>query len=271
MKMAVVGKLERGAVTQTGKRVVKLLRASKGVELKVEEEFGRMLGLNEKDLIPLDEIEVEIIVTIGGDGTILKTLEHANGAIFGINEGRLGFLTEVLSNKAEEGLRKVLDGDYVKEIRNRLKVLHNDIRVYDAINEAVIHTSIIAKMQDFNLKVDGRDVDEFRADGMIVATPTGSTGYSMSVGGPLVDPRVEAMILVPIAPFKLSARPIVVPASSTVEIRVLNPKPSVLVLDGQYEKQIKEGDVLSFTVSDKPAEFITFGPRFYEHIHTYLK
>lgn len=266
MKYALVAKLQRGQVTKTVQGVLDFLR-SKDLEVQIESQIAKILGV---DGVPWRNIDADVIITVGGDGTILKSLEYLDGKIFGINEGKLGFLTEVSPEKALEGLQKVIDGDYFLEERMKLKVSLNGERLYDALNEAVIHTSVIAKMQNFELKVDGQVLDTFRADGMIVATPTGSTGYSMSAGGPLMDPRVNGFILVPIAPFKLSARALVVPSGSDVELKLLESKPSVMVLDGQYEKSVSDGDLIHFTVSEKVARFIRFKPSFYDLISTHL-
>jgi len=261
MKFALIGKLERGLVTKTAQKVYEYLTAN-GHDVQVEQEFAKYLGVD--DGIQWKLIDAEIIITVGGDGTILKTLENLDGKIFGINAGRYGFLTEVKPEQAIEGLERIFKGNYFLEERHKVAVALNGVRLYDALNEAVIHTSVIAKMQMFDLRIDGVEVDLFRADGMIVSTPTGSTGYSMSVGGPLVDPRVKGFIIVPIAPFKLNTRALLVPFEAKVEIRLIESKPSVLVLDGQYEKMVNEGDTLMFTASEKTARFIRFKPSYYE-------
>lgn len=260
MKFALIGKLERGLVTKTAQKVYEFLKA-KGLEVQVEEEFAKYLGVTG---VHWKQISADINITVGGDGTILKTLEVLDGMIFGINAGRYGFLTEVMPEDAITGLERVLRNDYFIEERHKLGVTLNGTRLYDALNEAVIHTSVIAKMQMFDLRVDGIEVDLFRADGMIVSTPTGSTGYSMSAGGPLVDPRVHGFIIVPIAPFKLNTRALLVPNEAKIEIRLMEAKPSVMVLDGQYEKVVTEGDMILFTASEKVAKFIRFKPSYYD-------
>jgi NAD+ kinase len=266
MKFALVGKLQRGRVTKTAQMVLEFLN-SKNQEVQVEREFARMLGVEGTHWRKLD---ADIIITVGGDGTILKTLEYLDGKVFGINEGRLGYLTEVEPEEAIQGLERILKEDFNTEVRRKLQVSLNGERLYDALNEAVIHTSVIAKMQQFEVRVDGQPLDTFRADGMIVATPTGSTGYSMSAGGPLMDPRVNGFIIVPIAPFKLSARAIVMSNECDVEVKLLEPKPSVMVLDGQYEKAVSDGDKITFTASEKVARFIRFKPSFYDIIRKHL-
>lgn len=260
MKFALIGKLERGLVTKTAHKVYDFL-TSKGFEVQVEEEFAKYLGL---EGVHWKTMDPDVIVTVGGDGTILKTIENLEGKVFGINAGRYGFLTESKPEDAIAGLERILKNDYIIEERQKLGVTLNGSRLYDALNEAVIHTSVIAKMQMFHLIIDGQEVDLVRSDGMIVSTPTGSTGYSMSAGGPLVDPRVNGFIIVPIAPFKLNTRALIVPCEAKIEIHLLEEKPSVLVLDGQYEKVVNAGDRLEFSASDKIARFIRFKPAYYD-------
>ena len=205
--------------------------------------------------------------TIGGDGTILRTLQKCNVNIFGINAGVLGFLTEVKEDQALEGLKRILDKDFVIDERTRLKTMVNNKILFDAVNEAVIHTAHIAKMRNYEILVDDFVAATIRADGIIIATPTGSTSYAMSAGGPILDPRVEAFVIIPIAPFKLSARPMVIPIDSKVTIKHLEPKrTSLLVLDGQFEYKINTDDKLKFTRSDSPAKFIKFEPDFYKRV-----
>ncbi len=218
-----------------------------------------------------DSEDLELVITVGGDGTILRTLHNCNVKIFGINAGVVGFLTEVHIQNAVESLKRILDEDYSIDKRVRLNISLNDRILEPATNEAVIHTAEIAKMRLYDIQVNGVQAQTVRADGIIISTPTGSTSYAMSVGGPILDPRVDAFIIVPIAPFKLSARPLVVPSLSTITIKILGPKRnSVLVIDGQAEYKITPNDVLTFTRSEKFAEFIRFEPNFYRLIEEKL-
>jgi NAD+ kinase len=119
------------------------------------------------------------------------------------------------------------------------------------MNEAVVLTSRPSKISHFRIHVDGKLMEEFRADGVVLATPTGSTAYAMSAGGPIVDPRVDAIIIVPLAPYKLSSRPWVIPGKSTIELELLREdKESMVVVDGQYMVNVGTKDVLTFTVRD---------------------
>jgi NAD+ kinase len=263
MKYGVVCKMGLEEGIDHVQAIVNLLKEA-GEDVILEEWIAGALKMGEG--VPLEKMDPDIVITVGGDGTLLRTLEHTKAPVFGINAGLLGFLTEIPLEESILGVKRVLAGDYLVEMRSKLRTEHNGVRLPDAMNEAVIHTSQIAKMQLFEVLVDDMFMDRIRGDGLIVATPTGSTSYSMSVGGPIVDPRVRATIIVPIAAFKLSARPHIVPMDSKIKVNVLNPKPTMMVLDGQYQREIKVNDSLTFGVSETPARFIRFKQRFYERI-----
>ena len=218
-----------------------------------------------------DSHGIEILITIGGDGTILRALHQFNGKIFGINAGVVGFLTEVHMNDAVPSLKRILNKEYIIDKRVKLETILNNKPLESATNETVIHTSEIAKMRLYSIQVDGVKVQTIRADGIIIATPTGSTSYAMSAGGPILDPKVDAFIIVPIAPFKLSTRPLVVPSNSSISVKLMEPKrKSVLVIDGQVQYEITPNDIVQFTKAKQSAEFIRFEPNFYRLIEEKL-
>lgn len=213
----------------------------------------------------------EVLVTMGGDGTILRALHKCNIKVFGINAGVVGFLTEVHIKDSIGSLEKILNNDYDLDERARLKTILNDKTLEPATNEAVIHTSDIAKMRLYLIQVNDVSVQTMRADGIIISTPTGSTSYAMSAGGPILDPKVDAFIIVPIAPFKLSSRPLVVPGNSIISVKLMEPnRNSVLVIDGQVEYEITPNDIVKFTRAEVPAEFVRFEPNFYKSIEEKL-
>ncbi len=262
MKFGVVSNPSIEKATGIAKEVLDFL--SEKAEVTIEESLANILGVEGR---PLSEMEPDILITIGGDGTVLWTLQRTNVKLFSINAGVLGFLTEVSPEEAIESINRILRGDYIVDKRTRLKTLMNENRLFDCINEAVIHTAHVAKMRHFEIMVDDNFMADIRADGIIVATPTGSTCYAMSVGSPLVDPRVNAFVIAPIAPFKLSARPYVVPIESEIKIKLLEPeRPCVLVLDGQYETQVPSEGIIKFTASENPAELVRFSRDFYKRV-----
>lgn len=211
----------------------------------------------------IEDMDVDMMVTVGGDGTILRALQHSKAPIFGINAGDLGFLTVVSEEELEEGIDNLLQGHYEIEQRTKLQTTVGGQRMPDAINEAVVHTAHVAKIRHFQVSVDGEIALNVRADGIVVATPTGSTCYAMSLGGPLVDPRVEALVITPMAPFKFAARPVVVPASSRITLKVVRPKECVVVVDGQQELPMAGNETVEFQVAQDKARFVSFGKGFY--------
>jgi NAD+ kinase len=221
----------------------------------------------------LEEInkKADLVITIGGDGTILRALEKVEKPIFAINSGGMGFLTEVESKFAMNGLEKVMSGKYNVEERAKLKVLVDNKRLPDAANEITIQTPRIAKIMYLEIFVDNELIETFGADGVIVATPTGSTSYALSAGGPILDPAVNAMVIAPLAPFKLSARPWVVPLEKKVGIKVLaKSKESKIVIDGESPQSVTPKSDISITDSEKKARFVRFGESFYQMVRLKL-
>lgn len=268
--------------------IVARLDIPKGVEL-AEEIIGFLIDKNiqvsldsslaEKmpefrDLgVDLSEMEVDIIIAIGGDGTILRTQSFVNGKkipIFGINMGTVGFLTEIDPENAFNALEEVLAGKYFVEQRTQLRVYHGR-ELPSALNEVVMMTRKPAKMLHIEISVDEEIVEELRADGLIIATPSGSTAYSMSAGGPIVDPQVEAFLIVPICPFKLGARAIVVSNKSEIKVKLLRKgKKAIAVIDGQFEEEINYLEELIFKKSETDAYFVRLTKDFYKKVREKL-
>lgn len=221
----------------------------------------------------LQDMDVDIIIAIGGDGTILRTQSFIDGKnipIFGINMGTVGFLTEIGPEETFHAIKEVLEGNYFIEKRTRLEVWHNR-ELEPALNEVVLMTRKPAKMLHIEIRVDDEIVEELRADGLIIATPSGSTAYSMSAGGPIVDPRVDAFIIVPICPFKLGSRPTVVSGESIIKVRLLREgKKAIAVIDGQFEEEINYMEEVVFEKSDQCAYFVRLTKEFYKKVREKL-
>ena len=213
----------------------------------------------------------DVVVTIGGDGTVLRALEKIEEPIFAINSGGMGFLCETESKYAKEGLKRVIKKDYNIEERAKLKVLVDNKRLSDAANEVTVQTARIAKIMYLQIFVENELIETFGADGVIVSTSTGSTSYSLSAGGPILDPSVNAMVITPIAPFKLSARPWVVPLKKKINIKLLyKSKESYLVIDGESPQPVTPESNITITQSEKKARFIRFGESFYQMVRLKL-
>jgi NAD+ kinase len=245
----------------------KVLEALKGQNYVIESGSAKALG---RKGVLLQNMAADVIITIGGDGTILRTLQGTDSPILGVNAGVLGFLTEIQASEVKRAVKKIIAGQYRIEERLKLKTVMDGKRLEDATNEAVIHTAQVAKMRHFGISVDGTPATQMRADGLIVATPTGSTCYAMSVGSAIVDPRVEALVIAPIAPFRLAARPFVVPARSKITVTVMDPRECIMVIDGQCELKMDGSEKLEFTASNKKARFVSFENDFYRNLEEKL-
>ncbi|MDG6229341.1 MAG: NAD(+)/NADH kinase [Candidatus Thermoplasmatota archaeon] len=235
-----------------------------------EEQTAQFLGITSYTLLELNQ-KADIVVTIGGDGTIIKTAQAVEKPIFAINSGGMGFLCEMESKYAVEGLERIVDGKYTIEERAKLKVLFNGKRLPDAANEMTLQTARIAKIMYFQLFVEDELIDTLGADGVIIATPTGSTSYALSVGGPIMDPAVNAMVVAPLAPFRLSARPWIVPLQKKIRVTVLSKsKETKLVIDGDYALDVSPKDEIVVTGSERKICFVRFGESFYQMVRLKL-
>ncbi|MCK5660392.1 MAG: NAD(+)/NADH kinase [Methanosarcinales archaeon] len=247
-----------------------------GICVKVEPHTAKQFIGNtiECESSSIKNMNVDAIIAIGGDGTILRTIQAMAEPVpvLGINAGTLGFLADVDPADAMHAIDSMLKGMKINQ-RFRLEVTINDEVMPYATNEVVIITAHPAKILTYLVHIDGCRLDELRADAIVIATPTGSTAYAMSAGGPIVDPRVDATVIVPLAPFKLSSRPWVVPASSEIGIELEVPKKEALiVVDGQYTRTIREEDRILIKKAEKPALFIRSNANgFYENVRNKLE
>jgi len=245
------------------------LAALDGHEVFLEESMAEKYpAMSQK----LSEFDVDAIVTIGGDGTVLLTVQNIPKQVplLAVRAGLLGFLTEIDKADMEDGIEKMLSGKYIIDERMRISSKINGTKLPDALNEVVIHTSQVAKLRHFNIKVDGKLITTMRADGVIFATPTGSTSYAHSVGAPILDPRLEAFVIAPIAPLWLSSKTTVVPATSHVTTTLEVPRSCMVVADGREEKKFEGGERLEVFKCKSPAKFIRFNPDFYRRMREKL-
>jgi len=233
----------------------------------LESDIAANLGKKGK---PLEDMAVDMVLAVGGDGTVLRALQRTTARVLGINSGSLGFLTEVTVDEFPDALYRLERKEFTVEERGKIAVTVDGKRLPDCTNEAVLHTAQVAKIRDFEVWSNETLVQKLRADGIIVATPTGSTSYNLSVGGPIVDPRVEALVISAIAPFKPSARATVVPASASVRVKLAKPKECLLVLDGQQEVSLKGTEDVRSTGSKERAKLVKFGDDFYRRIEVKL-
>ena len=198
--------------------------------------------------------QAELIIAIGGDGTMLyaaRLLAGRDVPLFGVNRGRLGFLTDVTPAEMIECVEQVLSGDYVEDQRTllgaTLATQSGQSHSMQALNDVVLQKWETGRMLDFETAIDGRYVNTHRGDGLVVATATGSTAYALSCGGPIVEPNLDVVVLVPICPHTLSDRPIVVPSRARIEVR-LSERPDTkaqVTCDGAMLGDLEPGDLLT--------------------------
>ena len=207
----------------------------------------------------------DLIVVLGGDGTLLavaRAIGERDVPILGVNLGTLGYLVETHREELFPNLEAVLSGRFRVEERMRLDIrVDRDGRVlarYIALNDAVIANTALSRMVHLEARADGAAVTTYQADGLIIATPTGSTAYSLSAGGPLLLPSLQAMVLTPISPHTLSQRPLVLPESCVLEIRVVDTRGGVahLTVDGQVGGEVSGGDRVTVRRSEHPARLL---------------
>ncbi len=246
--------------------------ADKRAEVILDRETAKKLK-RENQGVKVEDMSVDFLICVGGDGTILRTLHYLKTPtpVLGINMGAIGFLAEVQPEDAVSVLTELLEG-FTVEKRERLSVeLKGERgRMPYAMNEAVIITSKPGKMLHFAIFVDGEELERLRADGVVFATPTGSTAYAMSAGGPIVDPKVDAAIIVPIAPFKLSARPTIVDINTVISLELLGMKEAELVIDGQFYRKMGKEERISITRGE-PAFFVKIEDRHFLKLQDKLR
>ncbi len=208
--------------------------------------------------------QVDLIVVLGGDGTLLsvaRSVGERSVPILGVNLGTLGFLTEIALDEMFAALERVFDDNVRIEPRMRLdvRVRRGDAEVaqFLALNEAVISNVDMARIIELEARSSGADVTTYHADGLIVSTPTGSTAYSLSAGGPILHPQLSAMVLTPICSHTLTQRPVVLPESTEIEVQTRTRGSAVqLTVDGQEGVQLTESDVVLIRRSDHPIRIV---------------
>jgi NAD+ kinase len=224
--------------------------------------------------------KVDLVVVLGGDGTLLSVARLIGGKnvpIFGVNLGSLGFLTEVTLEELYPTLDKVIEGQVAYDERLMLQATvirqGEQISTYAVLNDIVVNKSALAKIIDMAAYIDGKLVANFKADGLIVSTPTGSTAYNLAAGGPIVHPNMHSIILTPICPHVLANRPVVVMDSSRIEISLLSVDTQVhLTLDGQVGFSLKGNDVIRITKADHTIKLVSVpGKNYFDVLRTKLK
>ena len=279
--IGIIGRLGSAQVLDTVRRLKKFL-LERHLHVILEDSIAEVLpghGLQTASRKTLGEI-CDLVVVVGGDGSMLgaaRALARYKIPVLGINRGSLGFLTDIKPDELEVKVAEVLEGRFVEENRFLLEAevrRHGEaIGQGDALNDVVLHPGKSTKMIEFELFIDGHFVCSQKADGLIIATPTGSTAYSLSAGGPIMHPRLDAIVIVPMYPHTLSSRPIVVDGNSELKIVVADDLPiyPLVSCDGQNHFTCAPGDTI--TVAKKPQKLRLIHPlehNYYEACRTKL-
>jgi NAD+ kinase len=270
-KIGLASRCDRPEVIEMVKEI--LTHFSPKVQIYVSTPTADVLGIEGIPVEKMREEGVELIISVGGDGTVLRNISRMKDPlpILGINMGTLGFLVDVEPEDAIEIIEEVLYGfSYIE--RMRVDVFLNGETLETATNEIAVMSAKPAKIIQFEVYVGDCLLENMRADGVVFATPTGSTAYAMSAGGPIVNPRVNAIVVVPVAPFKLSSRPWVIPSDSIITVKLSSPKKeAVIAIDGQKSYRIKPDDVVKLKKSKFPARFVKISDTcFYERVQRKL-
>jgi NAD+ kinase len=270
--VALWGRLGERSVTEPALQLLShLLKRDITVLASITSDPARALSgathVDERELA----MKSDLVIAIGGDGTLLHAARNvaARGVpLVGINRGRLGFLTDVSPEHMRDALDAILAGDYLSERRLMLAAAsskHTAKAGLFALNDIVLQRGDTGRLLDFTTDVDGAYVNTHRGDGLIVATPTGSTAYALSCGGPIIQPNVDALVMVPICPHTLSDRPLVLPSSSEIRVTLDHAGGSEahVVCDGESLARMAAGDVLTISLAKQTVTLLH--PREYNY------
>lgn len=251
---------------------------SLGAETLMERKYRNKFPSLGLQFMPSTEMfaECDVVIALGGDGTIIHAAKRAamfNKAVLGINVGRLGFMAGLEVNELSN-LSRLMEGDYSIDQRMMLEVgISSGDEVFYALNDAVVTKNALSRIVDLSIQIDGDAVAKYRADGIILATPTGSTAYSLSAGGPVVDPQMRCMLMTPICPHSLFARSIMFSEDSRLSITThCAPGTSTfLTVDGEHGRSLHSDDVVTIRKAELSASLIRLKPQaFYQVLHEKL-
>ncbi len=270
MKIGIVTKINKEEAIEETKKLLAWAEG-KGIEVFIDRDLAIKTGYREgydKNRIP--EM-IDLLVVLGGDGTLLSAARLVGTRevpILGVNLGSLGFLTEITLDELYDVMEGVLKGDFEYEERMMLcaRVYRwgEEVATYTVLNDAVINKGTLARIIDLETRVDGEYITTYRADGLIISTPTGSTAYSLSAGGPIVYPSLNSIIIAPICPFTLTNRPIVLPEHMKIEVTLKTPESDVLLtLDGQVGFPLRVGDVVTIEKASRHLRLVKSPTRSY--------
>ena len=261
---AIVGKYQARGIRAVLEEVAHFL-VGLGLEVSFEADTAAATGVTDFDTLPASELgpHCDLAVVVGGDGTMLgiaRQLARHNTPLVGINQGRLGFITDIPFERYREALTPMIAGDYEEEHRSMLEgdIWRDGEKIFSALsmNDLVVSRGATASMVELRVDIDDDFVANLRADGLIIASPTGSTAYALSAGGPILHPRIAGWVLVPIASHTLSNRPIVLPDLGEVRIGIVAGRDVSASFDMQSVSSLLHGDQVRVRRSAHTVRFL---------------
>ena len=258
-RVALVGKFQAEGIEEHLKELAKLV-SGLGCEVFIEAATAKQLGLSDYPAKTAENFAgaIDLVVVLGGDGTMLgigRQLAGSEVPLVGINMGRLGYMTDIPIQSVQDTLPKIIAGEYEADARTLLDAVvlrqGKEINRALALNDVVVNRSANSGMVGLSVQVNGSFMYNQRSDGLIISTPTGSTAYALSAGGPILHPRVAGILLVPIAPHSLSNRPIVLPEDSVTTIEVVDGRDVIVNFDMQSQTNLHSGDKIEVRQSQK--------------------
>jgi len=264
--IGIVGTHRNPLVAETVEHLISLM-AQWGLQAFIENETANALescSLKALELTKIGE-QCDLIIAVGGDGNLLqtaRTLSLSDTPVVGINRGELGFLTDILPDRLEEDLKPLLQGKFDEEKRFLIEGLINGNQcekgLSNALNDIVIFPGEAAQLIEFEIEINGKFVYSQRSDGLIVSTPTGSTAYALSAGGPIVEPHLDVLLLIPKFPHSLTNRPLITHGSNKIQIHIgdyntVSPKISY---DGHSTCTLQAGDIVTIQKQQKPLRLL---------------
>ena len=236
---------------------IKTLFEKANINIFLEDNSANMISLQGYSLEELCQ-KVDLLISVGGDGTLLSVVRKSfkfDKAVLGINLGTLGFLTDISMEQLPKFIEDLKKNIY--KIDNRMMVEGSvNLNKFVAFNDIVISRKSISSMIKIDGKIDGKHFNSYYGDGVIISTPTGSTAYNLSVGGPIVYPLTEAFIVTPVAPHSLTQRPLVMPADFEIEFKIIDNQGAVVIVDGQDIYELEENQSIRIKIAKKKAKMI---------------
>ncbi len=266
MKVGITGNLK---VYQIIESIIRILDEM-SIEYVIDSDFKYFL---KRGVLPFENLfkmnDIDILLIVGGDGTVLrkvKKMPKKNPPILGINTGTVGFLLEIKPEQIRDALTRIIKKKYYIDERSKLSVRLPSRKNFEVLNEFLITSYRIGKAIRLSVNdQDGQEIFKGRVDGLIVSSTTGSTGHALSAGGPIIDPKLDVILILTIASMTLFSRPIILPINSIISIKILSPK-CVIIGDGWLIDILNKGDIIKVFRSPTKVKFIRFSKNFYEKI-----